>query len=93
MVPTMPHQQFVSLLLKVGCDKFCLLLAVRIPAVVSLKASILAPVIAKIIASVVVAPILKVDELHGAGVHPTLLQRLQLVCTLGMSHKVSLHVS
>ncbi len=66
------------MLLKVVGHKQSLLLLIRISAVVPFKAGILAPVVGKVIASVVVGAVLKVNELHGAGVHLALLQGLQL---------------
>ncbi len=66
------------MLLEVVGYKQSLLLLIRISAVVSFKASILAPVVGKVIASVVVGAVLKVNELHSAGVHLALLQGFQL---------------
>lgn len=79
----------VPLLLKVVCHKQSLLFQTRISAVVTLKASIFAPIICKVISSVVIAAILEIDELHGAGVDLTLLQSPQLSCTLDTKQEMS----
>ena len=88
-----PYGIRVPLLLKVVCHKQSLLFQTRISAVVTLKASVFAPIIRKVISSVVIAAILEIDELHGAGVDLALLQSPQLSCTLDTEHEISSHDS
>lgn len=85
------YRCLVSLLLEIGSHKGSLLLGVRVSTVIAFKASIFTPVVPKIKPSVVVAAILKVNELHGGGIHLALLQCLQFLASLSGTHFTSLH--